>query len=73
MFVVGQMEMCMPRALKMTPRKMASDLQTPWHNLARYCCAILRHSKFRLFLIFPSLVLWPEAPWGGGCYFTSLD
>ena len=28
----------MPRALKLTPGKMASDLQIPWHNCC--CCAI---------------------------------
>ena len=33
----GTMEMCMPRELKMTSRKMASDLQIPWHNLAHFC------------------------------------
>ena len=34
--LLGTLEMCMPRALKMTPRKMASDLQIPWHNLAHF-------------------------------------
>ena len=48
------MDMCMPRALNMTPRKMASDLQIPRHNLAHFCCAKICHSKFRLFLIFAS-------------------
>ena len=43
------MEMWMPRAPKMTPTKMASDSQIPYHNLEHVCCA-----KFRLFLIFPS-------------------
>ena len=52
--LLGTMAMCVRRALKMTPRKMASDLQIPWHNLAHFCCAKFCRSKFRLFLIFPS-------------------
>ena len=36
----------------MRPRKMASDLQIRWHNLARF-----DRAKFRLFLIFPSPVV----------------
>ena len=31
------MGMCMPRGLKLTNRKMASDLKMPWHSLA-HCC-----------------------------------
>ena len=34
----------------MTPRRMASDLKMPWHNLAHFCCAKLCHSKFRVSL-----------------------
>ena len=47
--------MCMPRELKTTLGKVASDLQIPRHDLAHFCCAKLRHSTFRPFLILPSL------------------
>ena len=30
---------CMPRALNMTPRKVAWDLQIPRHHWAHFCCA----------------------------------
>ena len=39
----------MPRALKMTPRQMASVLQIPRINLVHFCCAKFCLSKFRLF------------------------
>ena len=29
---------CMPRALTLTPGKMAADLKIPWHNLALFLC-----------------------------------
>ena len=50
----GTLAMCMPRALKMTPRTMASGLQIPRHHLAHFCCAKLCHSNSRLCLISPS-------------------
>ena len=52
--LLGTIEMCMPRVLNKTPRKMASDLQMWRHNLAHFCCAKICHSKYRLFLISPS-------------------
>ena len=36
---VGTRGMCMPRALTVTPSKMAPDLQIPRHDLAHFCCA----------------------------------
>ena len=44
--LLGPMEMRMPRALEMTPGKMASALQMPRHNLAHFRRAKLCHSKF---------------------------
>ena len=44
--LLGTIEMCMPRELKMTPRKMAftftfkNHFQIPWRNSAHFCCAI---------------------------------
>ena len=52
--LLGTLEPFRPRALTMTPRQMASDLQIPRHNLAHFCCAAFCHSRFRLFLSFPS-------------------
>ena len=50
------MDMCMPKELRMTPRRMASDLQMPWHNLGHFCCATFCHSESRLLLNPPSPV-----------------
>ena len=50
----GTMEMCVPRELKATSRKTATDLRIPWHNLAHFYGAEFCHSKFRLLLISPS-------------------
>ena len=36
---VGTTAMCIPRALTMAPRELATDLTIPWHNLAHFCCA----------------------------------
>ena len=55
--LLGTMELCMPRVLKRTPRKMALEIR--WHDLAHFCCAKFGHSKFRLFLISPSPALAP--------------
>ena len=52
--LLGTMKICMPRELEATPRKRASDLQMPWHNLAQFCCAESSLSEFRLFLVSPS-------------------
>ena len=35
----GTRGLCIPRASTMAPRKMATDLKIPWHNLANSCCA----------------------------------
>ena len=43
--LLGTMAMGMPRAQKMTPRKMASDLQILRHKSAHCCCAKLCLSK----------------------------
>ena len=43
----GKMGMRMPRALKMTRRKMASDIKTPRQKVAHFCSAKLCHPKFR--------------------------
>ena len=55
--LLGTMEICMPGELKATPRKQASDLPIPRHNLAHFCCAKLYLSKFRLLLVFASPVV----------------
>ena len=39
--LLGTMEMRLPKALNMTPGKVASDLQIPSHNLAHFGCQIL--------------------------------
>ena len=52
----GTMEMYMPRELKMTPRKVAPDLQTPCNNVAHFRCVKLWLAGCRLLLIFPSEV-----------------
>ena len=51
--LLGTMEMCTPGALRLTPRKPASDPQILSDNLANFCCANLCHFKFRPFHIFP--------------------
>ena len=50
--LLGTLELCMPRELQMTPRKMAPDLQIPRQNLAHLCCAEFCHPIFCLFLTF---------------------
>ena len=45
--------LCIPRALIMTPRKMASVLKMPWQNLVLFCCATFYHSEFHQFLTPP--------------------
>ena len=37
----------------MSPRKMASDLKMPWHNLVHFGCARFCHCNFCLFLTPP--------------------
>ena len=54
----------MPRALLVTPRKMATDLKIPCHNLAHFGRAKLYRSKFRLFQIPSPRVLIFEGVWG---------
>ena len=68
LWLLGTVEWRVPTALKMTPKKMASGLQIPRHNLARFCCAKLCPSKFRLLLIppplrgTPSVIVAPPSP-----------
>ena len=49
---MGTKGLCIRRALKLTPKKMASA--KPWQNLVHFCCAKFRYSKFRLFRISPT-------------------
>ena len=58
----GTMGLHVPSALKMTPRKIATDLQIPWHDLARFCCAKFCRSEFGLFLMLPPPVSAGEKP-----------
>ena len=61
--LLGTREPRVPRALNMTPGKKASDLQTPWHSLALFCCA-----KFCPFLSpFPVAQCAPAAMPTTGC------
>ena len=43
--LLGTRKMRVPRALNMTPLKVAQDPQIPWHNLAHFRCAKLCHSE----------------------------
>ena len=46
---VGTMAMCIPTALKMTPRNMATDCKTTRHTLAHFSYAFqIMPFKFRL-------------------------
>ena len=57
---LGTMELRMPRAIPMTTRKMASDLQMPRHNLAHFLlCPIV---PFQISPV-PNFPLPPEMHW----------
>ena len=46
--LLGTLELCMPRELKMPPGQNAADVHIRWHNLAHFCCAKICHPKLPL-------------------------
>ena len=64
---LGTIQIRTPRELKAAPRRMASDLQIPRHNLTHFCCAEFCHSKFSPLPHFPL----PRYVCPGGC--VSID